>query len=430
MLHDTPFPALREALRLYRGLPRSVYAIFAATVINGAGMFVFPFLALYLNSKLGMSERQAGDFMFLVSISYLPGAIIGGKLADRFGRKRLMLLAQALSSLMFVPCGFPALAKAVPVLILLSVLFDGFADPARGAMQTDITTPENRQAAFSLIYLGHNLGFAVGPLVAGYLFRSAPDWLFWGNALAALAALALVGLLVPETKPGREAIAASLVSNSSDKAVQGGLLSALRTRPFLIAFVAMNSCLGFVYSQHRFSLPLKAVQALGERSGPAVYGSLMTLNAVMVVLLNAPLVALLKRFKPAHNVALAGCLYMVGFGMLAFSGAPWLFYLSAVLWTLGEIIDATNAQVYVANHTPMSHRGRFAAVLPFIGGAGWALSSPVGGRIIQSAGMAWVWIVSAIVAASASAGLLLLSALESRRSHEDAPRPPAGDKGT
>jgi Na+/H+ antiporter NhaC len=49
------------------------------------------------------------------------------------------------------------------------------------------------------------------------------------------------------------------------------------------------------------------------------------------------------------------------------------FLLSTVIWTLGEILQATNTNVYIANHTPISHRGRFNAILPIIIGSGGCL---------------------------------------------------------
>lgn len=42
---------------MYAGLPKPVYALFVATVVNGAGIFVFPFLSLFLTKKLGMGVR-------------------------------------------------------------------------------------------------------------------------------------------------------------------------------------------------------------------------------------------------------------------------------------------------------------------------------------------------------------------------------------
>jgi len=100
--------------------------------------------------------------------------------------------------------------------------------------------------------------------------------------------------------------------------------------------------------------------------------------------------------------------------MLALVRSPFWFFVSTFIWTMGEIVNTTNAEVYIANHTPMSHRGRFNAVLPFIGGFGWAISTPIGGNIIHSAGIAALWAVVFAVAALSSLSLLVLDRREGR----------------
>lgn len=398
---------------IYRGLPASVYVLFLATVINGIGIFVFPFMTLFLTKNLGMGEAEAGNYMLIASIAYVPGTLIGGRLADRLGRKKVMIAAQLLSGLMYVPCGFLGNSRLIPWFILASLFFDGVTDPARTAMSTDLTTQENRQAAFSFIYLGHNLGFAFGPLIAGFLFVSAPSWLFWGNALAILAATGLVTALVPETRPGREAIEATVGSGSTEEAHEGGLLSALLSRPFLLAYAVITTFYGFVYAQHRFALPLQTEALFGDR-GAAFYGTLMSLNAVLVIVLATPIVRLTSRRKPIWSVAAAGALFALGFGLVAFARTPFMFYLTTAIWTLGEIVNATNDGAYVANHTPISHRGRFQSVLPIIGGTGFAVSSSVIGGMISRVGLPPVWPLLGAVAAAASVGILALGLLEAR----------------
>jgi len=291
---------LLSTFSIYKGLPSSIYVLFVAEVVNGIGIFVFPFLTLFLTKKLGMSEQSAGDFMLLASVAYVPGILIGGRFADRFGRKRVMIVSQALSGLMYIPCGFLGASALVPWFILASLFFDGITDPARTAMHTDLTGPGNRQAAFSLLYLGHNLGFAFGPLIAGFLFNSAPAWLFWGNAIAIFVALALVIGLVPETKPSEEQVRATV--GSSEEAHEGGLLSALITRPFLLVYTLLTTFYGFVYAQNRFALPL-ATDSLFGANGATVYGGLMTLNAVLVIVLATPIVKITRRADPIWSVA-------------------------------------------------------------------------------------------------------------------------------
>ena len=405
---------LPKFLAVYKGLPAPIYSLFAATVINSAGVFVFPFLTLYLTGKLGMSQAEAGRVIFVVSIIYIPGNFIGGKLADRHGRKMVTVIGQTASALFLIPCGFPALAKAVPALLFASVFFDGITDPARSATMTDLTTQENRRTAFSLNYLGHNLGFAVGSLIAGFLFETAPSWLFWGNALASLLAAALIAWRVPETRPTREQIEASYGSGSTEEAHRGTLLEALKSRPILVVFSAFSAWYLFVYAQSRFALPLQARELFGT-AGPAIFGTLNTLNAALVILLSTPILALTKHWKPVNAVALAGLFYAAGFGMLAAVGSMFWLYVSTVLWTLGEIINATNEDAYVTNHTPLSHRGRFRAILPLISGLGWTLSPPLVGAFTDRFGLRAAWPLLGAVALIAAIAFWIMGRVEARR---------------
>ncbi len=389
---------------VYRGLPRPVYALFAATVINGTGIFVYPFLTLFLTQRLGYSVAEAGLFMFISSLLYVPGSIIGGKISDARGRKVVLIVSQSLASLLFLICGFLGDSPAVPFLIMGNLLFDGAADPARGAMQTDITNPENRQRSFALTYLGHNLGYSIGPVLGGFLFYRATDWLFFGNALMGFLSMVCIAVSVKETRPTREEMDESMASNRSDKAVEGSFFFALRGRSSLLVFGLLITVYGFAYGQTLFSLPLSAVEMFGER-GPAVFGSLMSLNAITVILLNAPAVSISRRFRTLANVAFAGILYTIGFAGFVCARSFLAFYACTFIWTLGEIVDAVNTWYYIANNTPMSHRGRFNAVFPFVTGAGRAVAPYFGGLLIQRFSLAVLWTVSA--ASTAFAGALI-----------------------
>ncbi|MCX7027861.1 MAG: MFS transporter [Spirochaetes bacterium] len=398
---------------VYGGLPKALYALFIVTVVNSMGMFVYPFMTLYLTGKLKMSQTETGTFLFLISIIYIPGNFIGGKLSDLWGRKRLMVVTQVISAAFFIPCGFAAFSKYIPWLILASVFFDGITDPARSAMMTDLTNPGNRRAAFSLTYLGHNLGFALGSLIAGFLFEKASPWLFWGNAVAAFASVAIFGFKVPETKPTKEQVEATIGSGSTEEAHRGSLVQALLSRPYLIVFTMITTWYGFVYAQHRFALPLQTKVFFGA-SGALIYGSLMTINASLVIFLSTPIMALTRKWKPINAVALSGLLFALGFGMIGVSGNLFLLYLSTVIWTLGEIVNATNEGAYVANHTPISHRGRFNAVLPLIGGLGWTISPPLMGKLIDARSLGVVWPLLGAVAGISAFLVWVLGKVEDR----------------
>lgn len=394
---------------VYRGLPRPIYTLFFSTVINGMGIFVYPFLTLFLTIKLGYSAKDAGTFLLFSSIIYIPGTLLGGKLCDKIGRRAVLFSAQSLASLMFLICGFLGTSKMILVLVLLNLFFDGFADPARSAIQTDLTNPENRQKSFALTYLGHNLGYACGPIIAGFLFENASNWLFWGNAIMGFLAVVLQVALIPETKPTEEQIEASLEKDTTEKAVRGSLWQALMERKYLLIFALFITLYGFAYGQTLFSLPLTTVEIFGER-GTRIFGFLMSLNALSVILLNAPIVSFSRKFGTLTMVSLAGVLYGLGFlGYNLAGGRLPLFFFFTFVWTLGEIFDAVNTWYYIANHTPISHRGRFGGIFPLVTGTGRAVAPWAGGHIIQRAGLIVLWYIISLVAFVSAAGVKVLS---------------------
>ena len=73
-----------------RGLPKEVWVVSAATLINRAGTMVLPFLVLYLTQSLGFSADQAGLALTVYGIGALITAPISGRLVDKMGVLQIM----------------------------------------------------------------------------------------------------------------------------------------------------------------------------------------------------------------------------------------------------------------------------------------------------------------------------------------------------
>ncbi len=378
-------------LNHYTKLPKSIYILFFARMVNSMGAFVYPFLTIYLTKTLSLDEGEAGFIVMLAVTAHLPGLLVGGRLADWLGRKKILLLFQSLAAICLIPCAFLNNPFLIPRLLILSAFFHGAAQPASTAMTTDLTNPGNRKAAFSLLYLGGNIGFAVGPLIAGFLYNNYLMWIFLGDAGTTFASLTLVYLFVKETLPSKEEIEESFkLENNYERAEKGNLWQVLWKRPALLLFTLISLIYSFVYSQMSFSIPIQVVELFGDK-GPKIFGVIMTTNALVVSCLTIIIISLTHKIKPVLNVALAGVLYAIGFGMIFFiTGLPW-FLFSTVIWSIGEILVTTNTNVYIANHTPMSHRGRFNAVIPVVMGAGFALGPLISGDYIREYGIKNVW---------------------------------------
>ena len=188
----------------YKGLPKQIYVLFIARTINSLGFFIFPFMTLFLSSRIGFTESDIGIFLFLASVVYIPGAIIGGKLADYYSRKYTYIFATLAANIIFFICGFLGNAILIPILLIPAFFFNSIASTGSSAMLMDLTDPTNRQESFSIMYLGMNIGVAIGPLIAGLLFENYTSWIFWGDAISGILAICLVLAFIKDTKPTHE----------------------------------------------------------------------------------------------------------------------------------------------------------------------------------------------------------------------------------
>lgn len=396
-------------LSTYAGLPRGVYALFLAQIINSAGNFVTPFLTLLLSEKLGLKADQAGFFVMISLLVQMPGVVIGGKLADHIGRKAILITAQTVSALFILSCAFIQDIHWLPWLLIGSSIFNGTVKPATNALTADLTDAANRRIAFSLTYLGINLGYAIGPMMAGFLFHAHIRWLFIGDALTTLIAVALVQVMVKEDfsfkkTPKATAIPEADFIHPDERAEEGSFLQIMGRRPYLSAMILLLTIYSFIYTQHSFTVSLDLAHKFGS-SGPAFFGILEMVNALVVVFCSTVIVWLTRRIRSLQCIALAGLLYGCGFGLYFFTKSLFGFIIGTIIWSVGEILTATNNGTYIACHAPISHRARFTALQTLCQGTGCCLGPLLMGKYITGHGMDAVWILVFFI--SVAAGILM-----------------------
>ncbi len=389
---------LLSKVEIYSGLPRTIYILAIVRVVNAMGNFVYPFLTLFLTEHIGLSKKDAGTYFMISAFVQAAGSLIGGKLTDHFGRKKLYLIFQGFAALCFAPCAFLGNSIWIPRLLITAGFFMSAAQPANSAMITDLTNKDNRKSAFSLLYLGINLGFSVGPMIAGFLYRNHTRLIFLGNTVSIIIALILLSIFIEDTLPSKEEIEESKAVNDTESAEDTNVFKALLRRPSLSLFLVGKTINAFVYSTIGFVIPIQMTQIFGSDLGSKYFGFVMATNGIVIIISTTFILKLTMKIKPVINVALASLFYAVGFGMLGFVNSFPLFIFAAVLYTIGEILEATNSGVYIANHSPINHRGRFNAVIPLITGVGFSFGPYIFGRFIDSYGIKKLWIMCFILA--------------------------------
>jgi MFS family permease len=148
---------IKESFSQYRGLTRSVYVIFFARIVTNMGAFIWPMLTLILSGKLGYSPSAIAFISVGVMLLFMPAQIIGGKIADHFNRKKVIVIFDVCSVTLFIICGFLTPGTPMMILFILAGLFATMEGPAFEALIADSTKPAEREKVYSLSYLGYNL---------------------------------------------------------------------------------------------------------------------------------------------------------------------------------------------------------------------------------------------------------------------------------
>lgn len=401
-------------LRAYLTLPGQVYVLCIGTFINRAGTFLVPFLTLYLANELGFGMEFAGVGLSVYGMGSLAGALCGGHLADRFGRRGVMIAALCGGAAVLSVFGELRSPLVILAALALFPLLGEMYRPAANAMVADLVPPGRRAYAFGLMYVAINLGFAVGPALGGWIQeRYSFQWLFWGDAVTCAVYALIILAFVRETKPahalpsqnspgaGGERLSAPAAGTMAEDDGRSALRRILADRTFVI-FCLATLLVGLGYMQCMSTFPLYLDRALGM--GGAAYGRIIAVNGVMIVVCQIPLTAMLKRFDRAGVIALSGVFAGVGFGTTMLARTEWQLMLTVMLWTVGEMMSAAFSAAVVSDLAPPALRARYMGAFSMCFSSATMLGAPLGGLVLEHWGGRALW-ASCLVAGLAAAVL-------------------------
>ncbi len=403
--------------RLFRksDLPRTFWFLWVGTIINRLGGFVIPFLTLYLTSRRGLSLSQAALMVSLFGAGSFAANLVGGELADRLGRRPVLLVSFFAAPLAMLAVGFARGAAVIAGATLVLGFFTDLYRPAVSATVADVVPPEGRPRAYGYIYWAVNLGAAIAPLLAGVMARMDYMLLFIGDALTTFAFGLFVLWGVAETRPAAPPKTSLVAPRPRLAAISGD--------PLLLVFTALALVFGTVYQQGIVTLP---IEMRSHGLSPELYGLVIAINGALIVLLGVPASHSASRWPRFGALAVAGVLLGTGFGITGLATNLAIFGLSVVVWTLGEIAGATVAPAVVADLSPIDMRGLYQGVF----GAAWGLSfftgPMLGGWILDRFGSAALWGGCFVAGVLAGIGYLAMAPAARRRMRAIAAQETAG----
>ena len=375
-------------------LPREVWYLCLAILINRAGTMVLPFLTLYLTIDRSLSPGTAGLALTVYGTCAIVIAPLAGRFSDRFGGLLIMKLSLILSGLiLFIFSIVTSLAGIFVVCGLWAIASEAFRPPSM-AIIGDLAGPERRKAAFALSRLAINLGMSIGPVIGGFLAMRSYQFLFFVDGSTALLAGLLLAVLPWRTLHHHNK--KLLTAEHENAAVEGSepkpalrYSDVLKDRRFTYFLIAMLP-IELVFFQTLAAMPLFLVRDL--RMTEAGLGLLFAINTVIIIVVEVPLNTAMADWAHRHALALGALLIGIGFGALIFIDGVIGAAVTVVIWTFGEMIFLPASAAYVSDIAPREQAGAYMGLYTMGFSVALAIGPWLGTEIMESLGSSAVWI--------------------------------------
>ena len=372
----------RFYLENFRGLSSEIWLLSLVSFVNRAGAMVIPFLSLYLVKDKGFSLPEVGWIMSCFGVGSLLGTWVGGKLTDKIGFYRVILISLFFGGLGFIGLQFLDSFWGLCLGIFLVIFVVDSYRPAIFVACDAYSKPDNITRGITLIRLAINLGYSIGPLVGGLIIAGIGyKWLFWIDGLTCMfAAVLLYLLLKPKTKNDDE---------KKEALVKEGLPLYKNKLYLLLIFIMI--WIGIIFVQYFSLVPLyyKDIHFLSED----VIGTLLFLNGIIIVVFEMPLVGWMERKKISKSMAtLLGTVFLaLSFLVLNLSDWFGILVIGMILMTLGEMIESPFSNALALSMAPKGRKGDYMGLYSMSFSIGHIFGHNGGMNLVNNFSYATTW---------------------------------------
>ena len=377
---------------------------------------------------------QGGDFLYgAVGATYSTFQLVGspllGRLSDRFGRKRILFLSGLGSTLAWalfiVALSMPvkvmgsfstsftgAVAFTLPMLCLfIARAVDGLTAgdvSVANAYVADITTNEERKADFGKMGVAANLGFVIGPVLAGLLAStslglSLPIITAFGTSLLALV---LIVWLLPEShqRPIRQIVDCDGIRQNLGHAPKEGYTIEKPTRMTLRKALSMDHiplllAIYFVFflafSLFVASMPLYATETL--HWSVAEMGIFFSVLSIVLVITEGPLLSWLSKQVSTEGLTIWGTFIVaLSYIVLLIPTGP-TAYAAAALYAIGNGLMWPSFLSLLSDRAGEDNQGYIQGIGNSAGSLASIAGLLVGGALFTHLGEQIFWIPAGLV---------------------------------
>lgn len=385
---------LKNHFSMYTHLPKEIYVLAFGKIMTSMGALIWPMLTLIMNEKLNLNGQTIGMYMMMFSMFMGPFYLLGGKLADKYNKKHIIVTFDLIGNSLYFVCAVLPISMTTLYLLAIASVFQSMEQPAYDALIADLTTYKDRERAYSLNYLAMNLGLVMAPMIGGILFNNYLNLSFFINGLADISSTLLLLLFIKNVK---NTVRDSKIVNEYEKGEAGSIFKVFSERKLFFLLFIISGIAAMIYNQFNFLMPLHMEEAF-RGSGAFKFGILASINAVVVVI-GTPIVT--KKFSGVTDVRimyLGQLLESVGLAFFIFVNRYFVVaVVGIIIFTTGEIFGSISKTPYLTKRIPETHRGRVLSITNSCAGLIGILSNYVIGILIDYYTFHTVWSIIAAI---------------------------------
>lgn len=393
---------MRKISGFYSRYPRQFWLLFAGMLISTAGSsMVWPFLTIYLREKLDLPLTTIALILTVNSTASLTTMFAAGPIADRFGRKGVMVTSLFISSVIYFLMIWAGSLSAWALLMALQGAAGPMFRVGSNAMVADMVGTEKRANAYALLRMVNNVGVAIGPSVGGFLAAISYSIVFGIATAASLTFALFLSIFIRETLVNQPT-----PEDSQNESGFAGYGQVLRDHGFL-AFCGVYAVAGMGYVMVMVLLPVYAKENFNIIENQ--YGFIMATNAVIVVIFQYLVTNLTKRYRELLVMSAGAFFYILALGMIYLAQNFPTFILSMVILTIGEMIIIPTSTTYTANLAPLDMRARYMSIYGLTFGIALGIGPVLGGYLYDHIAPGAIWIGGMSLSALGLIGFLFLN---------------------
>lgn len=352
---------------------KALMTIFLIVFIDLLGFGIILPLLPFIAEKYQANPAEIGFLTATYSFFQLLAAPVLGRLSDKYGRKKILILSQLGSSFGYLLLG---IAHSLPILFL-SRIIDGATGGNISIAQAyiaDVTDRKNRARGMGLIGAAFGLGFIFGPAIGGFLSRisySAPAFL---AAFISLITVLTTIFFLKET--------VNIEKTIKNKKTQFNLeeFKKVLKIPNFLFLILIFFLINFTFSLTQGNLALWAEKNFGY--SPSQNGLIFTYVGIIGVLVQVLVLPfLLKKISEKNILKIAVFNLFLSFFLIFLAKKETIFFLALTFMPLGNGLSNPAIQAIASEDVPQEEYGGTLGFLQSAGSLGRILGPIIGGEL-------------------------------------------------